>query len=353
MHLKSVRNVLIRLILVLFILEIVSRWAVKNEWVLATTSRLSSTWWYLKWINSTEELTNGTGFEVDVFDPLLGWNTIQGVHDIEFNGKLYSFNSMGIRGKKEYSKEKSENKTRIITIGDSFTYGEEVSDNETYSAQLEEIMPNTEVLNMGVHGYAIDQMTLKLEKEGFDFNPDIVIYALIDDDINRATQNFRDYMKPKYSYKNNELKLTNVPIVPPEKLLEKNKKRLVLFDFAKLLYDRLTLDEISWEEREEIARPIWKKTADDIKAHKAIPVFLYLPAHDEMIDTSEDLRDLEPALFAFCETEKISCFSARKYLAEAYKKGVRYNLNSHYEPHTNRIVAEGLAKDLSEIFLPK
>jgi hypothetical protein len=40
-----------------------------------------------------------------------------------------------------------------LILGDSFTFGDEVSDNETYSYYLQQMLPHTEVINMGVHGY--------------------------------------------------------------------------------------------------------------------------------------------------------------------------------------------------------
>lgn len=52
------------------------------------------------------------------------------------------------------------NLTMIQIYGDSYTFGEEVSDKETFPAQLEKIRGST-VLNFGVGGYGIDQMYLR------------------------------------------------------------------------------------------------------------------------------------------------------------------------------------------------
>ena len=51
-------------------------------------------------------------------------------------------------------------------LGDSFTFGEDVGDDETYSHHLEQLLPGTEVINLGVHGYGHDQMLIYLREEG-------------------------------------------------------------------------------------------------------------------------------------------------------------------------------------------
>jgi hypothetical protein len=44
----------------------------------------------------------------------------------------------------------------ILAVGDSFTFGDEVEDSETWAANLEEFL-NKRVLNAGVGAYGIDQ----------------------------------------------------------------------------------------------------------------------------------------------------------------------------------------------------
>jgi len=53
-----------------------------------------------------------------------------------------------------------------------------VSDNETYSYYLQKMLPNAEIINMGVHGYGHDQMLIYLEEEGVKYKPDIFIILL-------------------------------------------------------------------------------------------------------------------------------------------------------------------------------
>ena len=111
-------------------------------------------WWKWRW-HTLKRLSKDSVTEFqDQFDPVLGWVPKNNFQTKDEFGTL-TFNSFGIRSKKEYSTVKSKKK-RIVVVGDSFTYGECVGDNETYSAYLEQLLSGTEVLNFGVHGYGLD-----------------------------------------------------------------------------------------------------------------------------------------------------------------------------------------------------
>lgn len=90
------------------------------------------------------------------------------------------FNSLGYRGK-EFLLNKPPNTTRILVLGDSFTFGIGVSDEETYPYQLEKILKekghsNTEVINAGyADAFSPDSYYLYLKKRGLALKPDIVI----------------------------------------------------------------------------------------------------------------------------------------------------------------------------------
>lgn len=92
----------------------------------------------------------------------------------EFNVSI-SINAQGYRGKPfQFAKE---NQVRILAIGDSFTFGHGVNDNETYASYLEELMGNSvEVINAGyVSGYSPDTYYLYLKTFGLALKPDIIL----------------------------------------------------------------------------------------------------------------------------------------------------------------------------------
>jgi len=89
-------------------------------------------------------------------------------------------NELGFRDD-ELRASKPHNTKRILALGDSFTFGMNVSHENIFTEQLQDILKeknednNYEVLNMGAIGYTIDQQLLLLKEKGIDLDPDAVI----------------------------------------------------------------------------------------------------------------------------------------------------------------------------------
>ncbi|MDP1837889.1 MAG: GDSL-type esterase/lipase family protein [Reyranella sp.] len=73
----------------------------------------------------------------------------------------------------------------ILAVGDSFTFGAEVGDLETWPALLQQIT-GRRVLNAGVSGYGFDQIVLRAEALAPRYKPEAIVVAFIADDIRRT-----------------------------------------------------------------------------------------------------------------------------------------------------------------------
>ena len=111
--------------------------------------------------------------------------------NIKYNwhGTFYYINSDGLHELKDYSVEKPKDTFRIITLGDSFTFGLLVSDEENWPAVLEKIVNSNiictptkkiEVINLGVEGYDFEYEIARFNKRGKKYNPDLVILMNVD-----------------------------------------------------------------------------------------------------------------------------------------------------------------------------
>ncbi len=90
-----------------------------------------------------------------------------------FEGRTYRINSFGLRGK-EISKEK--NKPRIVTLGNSCTFGWRIDSNLTYTAKLEKLLEHKyEIINAGIPGYSSYQGKSFFETELVKLKPDYVL----------------------------------------------------------------------------------------------------------------------------------------------------------------------------------
>jgi len=115
--------------------------------------------------------------------------------------KPVHINSQGTRGP-EFQTEKPANTIRILSLGDSRTFGWGLTDEETYSHRLERLLQayvgqnkKVEVINAGVNAWSYPQMLVYFRDFGLRCRPDFVILA----DANLWTQfsekNSPDFVK--------------------------------------------------------------------------------------------------------------------------------------------------------------
>lgn len=88
-------------------------------------------------------------------------------------------NDAGFRDR-DHTFNKPAGVTRVLCVGDSYTWGWGLDADVTYSRRLEEILAdrglNAEVINTGVPGYNTVQCLLYLHERGFAYAPDVVVY---------------------------------------------------------------------------------------------------------------------------------------------------------------------------------
>jgi hypothetical protein len=163
------------------------------------------------------------------YDEWMGWTTRPSAESTrglpqrpEFYRWSYlkrSFDSKGFRQHKSPLIKNQGGPKKILALGDSFTIGGEVNDEETWPFYLE-VLLGLPVLNSGVSRYGLDQMILKLEKELPSVRPSHVILSITPFNIYRCGLNAlpssgRDDILPKPFFlvsDEGELKLTKPEI---------------------------------------------------------------------------------------------------------------------------------------------
>jgi len=136
--------------------------------------------------------------------PRLGWwRTPLSSHFFEVAGNTINTDTQGSRVIPD-----SEGPEIISTYGDSFTEGLEVNDAETWQAFMA-YSTETKVLNFGVSGYGPDQALLALEENlARGIHTPIVILAMINENLNRMMNSFREF----YTYPHQDVLLGFKPI---------------------------------------------------------------------------------------------------------------------------------------------
>jgi hypothetical protein len=114
-------------------------------------------------------------------------------------GALATTNQWGMRDR-DYAKVKPANAYRIVLLGASHDQGTGVKDDKTYENLVEDRLNRQppdprysryEILNMSVGGYSVLQRLLHLEQEGFEFDPNAVLFSVAAADGQFLVENVR------------------------------------------------------------------------------------------------------------------------------------------------------------------
>lgn len=100
----------------------------------------------------------------------------------------YTCNSLGFRDH-EYINPKPSDTYRIVCLGDSFTWGQGVHQNDVYAKKLELLLNEErkdisrfEVINCGRCGYSTSEERYCLLQQAMEYSPDLVILQMCDND---------------------------------------------------------------------------------------------------------------------------------------------------------------------------
>jgi hypothetical protein len=191
--------------------------------------------WRIRWVNRRLWEGRSGYYAFDAYDPARGWALRPGRWDLA--GRTVTANSRGIRGRVEHEPGRRPGVRRVVVVGDSFTFGEGVGDDETFPARLQgRLGPGVEVINLGVHGYGHDQMLIHLREEGLRYEPDLVILGYYADDVARNVLSFRDYAKPRFRLREGSLVLTGIPVPTPGRVLAREAFRPHLLELAAMAW---------------------------------------------------------------------------------------------------------------------
>jgi lysophospholipase L1-like esterase len=115
----------------------------------------------------------GPGDELHRFNPAWLWEPRPGSPADQCGGVI---NADGYRGPLR-PRHRSPRTLRIVTLGDSSTFGIKVCEPKTYPALLERDLPGSEVLNFGVIGFSALQGLELLKGRILDYEPQVVVAA--------------------------------------------------------------------------------------------------------------------------------------------------------------------------------
>ena len=109
----------------------------------------------------------------------------------------YKINADGLNQIPNYSIQKTKRVYRIVILGDSFTFGQNVNTEDNYPSKLNNLLNERlkceninsfQVLNLGMEGYDIAYSVERYKLKGQKYNPDLVLWFIIDADLLRIDE---------------------------------------------------------------------------------------------------------------------------------------------------------------------
>lgn len=170
---------------------------------------------------ATATAATGPRLPATVHDPELGWVFAPRLDRPDFFGPGIGLRTgpEGRRGGRGVEPDVPPGKVRVLCSGDSFTFGCGVADSDSWCAQLEELDPRLETLNLAAAGYGLGQMHLGYRREGARLEHDAHVLALIAEDFRRMVrEEFRGVPKPRLRVVDGRLVAPEGPVPPPGRL---------------------------------------------------------------------------------------------------------------------------------------
>jgi hypothetical protein len=132
------------------------------------------------------------GVHDNTWDPLIGWKLPADaiLHETTEDYTVsYRSSLLGFRNQRQEVEAESDH--QIVFLGDSFTFGSGVTEEQTFVRLVEGQLPGTRCHNLGIGGFGIDQMWMTLRHYGLPLHPELVILAFIRPDLDRGLTAYR------------------------------------------------------------------------------------------------------------------------------------------------------------------
>jgi len=167
---------------------------------------------------SQSEINRTEHGNLSMYDATLGWKGVPS-GEAQFvtanNSAWLAHNRQGFRDiEHDYLREE---KSAIVFLGDSFTWGYEVEFDEMFVNRLRDRFPGNEIFNLAHRGYGTDQALLTFKQWDEKRKLRLVVLMFSENDVsdNNSEQRYQK-SKPKFQILDNQLVLTGIPIPKDE-----------------------------------------------------------------------------------------------------------------------------------------
>ncbi|HSK29846.1 MAG TPA: GDSL-type esterase/lipase family protein [Candidatus Limnocylindria bacterium] len=255
-------------------------------------------------------------------------------------------------------------------VGDSFTFGVGVEQNDTWVARVAKAL-GREVVNLAIPAQGPAQYTRILKRYALPLQPRVIFYGFYFNDLDAANRFYRlkrnwipvsRYLR-QYSVIHNLLNESRAS--PKDEITTLRGDGLELEISAEGLQRTLRRQSRNFDRRWNVTV---KELDDAVKASTDASielVMLYLPSRWEVywdriraqheIPDSLDIYRLRRAVVEYCVSRQIACVDFTEVLKNEARQGKQlyFRTDGHWNEEGNRIVAEALQQFLTARGLPQ
>lgn len=289
------------------------------------------------------------------YDPALGWRNARDLRLPDL-----TTNSDGWRATREFLPDKPPDTRRLVLVGDSYTFGFGVRDDEAFAALVQQgLGAGWEVMNFAVPGYGTDQQVLSYETIARRYQPDVVVLGFFLRDYSRNLLRFRTYAKPRFELDGEGLRLVGSPVIEPGELysLYAEGERVVgggvirswfaasfHYSWRKLRDRDIHVGAEGWR----IVARLQQRFRDAVLADNALPLWLQIPTEEVVRGEKSSYTPLSELSAAHTDELGLDCIQLAPLFREHDRAHPEDSFHrppeegGHLSLTGNRIVADAL-----------
>jgi hypothetical protein len=274
---------------------------------------------------------------------------------------------------------------RLAAFGDSFTFGGDVVDRDSYPEALARLDSGIDVANYGVPAYGLDQAFLRYLQERGSATPQVVIIGYLAENICRNVSVFRPFYnqttvfplaKPRYRLAADGLELLPSPLATPEsyrRLLAEPARALAELgrhdahyrwrphasgwdQSAGVRLVKLALAQLAPANRDgcygsaeafAVTTRLFRLFYETVLQDGAQPVILVFPTREDVVRWSSGRRSRYASLLQFFDEEGYRFIDGMAVFEGAGRnQSIDELIPGHLSPLANTLVAEHLRERL-------
>lgn len=291
------------------------------------------------------------------YHPVIGWWHIPNLHARIPLGQTYhhvTTNSLGMRSSREYPQSAPAGRKRIAFLGDSYTAGDGVSNDQRFTDLLEKKFERLDAMNFGLNGSGTDQQVLIYEHFASKFDADAYVLCICVENIARnlyecfPSYDWREQLvayrpKPYFKLQDGGIHLCNSPVPKQRRTSETLGDWKYGFPYIPGDDDPYAIyknpESLHWK----TMRAILERFISSVKRH---PVFIVpMPMFNHYLEQNSPVympRFLELADPAN-NVHVVDLLSAMKAVPRTLREKYRFPDDPHYTASAHAFVADELA----------